>query len=356
MEDRELLIPFQKIYNWMEDEESKEIFLNRLSFVISRDYNYMYKIISKYVPDMAVLNDEAIPALLNQLPYDKDFYLYGAGEDALANLHYFVKDARFRGFCDQDKQKQKDGVEGYAVISPEAIIQTKDSSIVISTHRGLEAIKKYLISNGIDRTRIFIMSNYMFATQKEQYFNPSFMTFEDEEVFIDAGCCDMITSRRLKLHCKKLKRVYAFEPDKRNYEICKKIAQDEFDDGVVRVFCKGTWSENTTLYFEASNDGASHISDQGKDSIEVIKIDDVVDPFERVTFIKMDVEGSELESLKGAEQTIRRDKPKLAICIYHKAEDMYQLPLYIKELVPEYRLYLRHHSNGDGETVLYAMP
>ena len=125
---------------------------------------------------------------------------------------------------------------------------------------------------------------------------------------------------------------------------------------MVRVVCKGTWSENTTLYFEASNDGASHISDQGKDSIEVIKIDDVVDPFERVTFIKMDVEGSELESLKGAEQTIRRDKPKLAICIYHKAEDMYQLPLYIKELVPEYRLYLRHHSNGDGETVLYAMP
>ena len=145
MEDRELLISFQKIYNWMEDAESKEIFLSRLSFVISRDYNYMYKIISKYVPDMAALNDKAIPSLLKKLPYDKDFYLYGAGEDALANLHYFVKDARFRGFCDQDKQKQKDGVEGYAVISPEAIIQTKDSSIVISTHRGLEAIKKYLI-------------------------------------------------------------------------------------------------------------------------------------------------------------------------------------------------------------------
>ena len=48
MEDRELLISFQKIYNWMEDAESKEIFLSRLSFVISRDYNYMYKIISRY--------------------------------------------------------------------------------------------------------------------------------------------------------------------------------------------------------------------------------------------------------------------------------------------------------------------
>lgn len=71
--------------------------------------------------------------------------------------------------------------------------------------------------------------------------------------------------------------------------------------------------------------------------------------------IKMDVEGSELESLKGAKRTIQRDKPKLAICIYHKPEDMTEIPMFIKELVPEYRLYVRHHSNSDLETVLYAI-
>ena len=84
-------------------------------------------------------------------------------------------------------------------------------------------------------------------------------------------------------------------------------------------------------------------------------IDEAVDTNNRVTFIKMDIEGSELEALKGAQQTIQRDRPKLAICIYHKPEDMTDIPLYIKSLVPEYRLYVRHHSNRCSETVLYAV-
>ena len=69
----------------------------------------------------------------------------------------------------------------------------------------------------------------------------------------------------------------------------------------------------------------------------------------------MDIEGAELESLQGARKTIRRDRPKLAVCIYHKPEDMIEIPLYIKELVPEYKLYIRHHSNSGTETVLYAV-
>lgn len=69
----------------------------------------------------------------------------------------------------------------------------------------------------------------------------------------------------------------------------------------------------------------------------------------------MDIEGSELEALKGAVHTIQRDKPKLAICIYHKPEDMTEIPLYIKSLVPEYKFYVRHHSNCWTDTVLYAV-
>lgn len=344
------------IYDWLCDEESKEIFLNRVNFLVTNDYKYMHNIINKYVPDMAELNNKAIPKLLAELNSDKDIILYGAGEDARANLCYFVDDKRFKGFCDRSIEKQKKGVDGYPVISPEQLLKDEECNIVISTHRGYSEIRKYLISNGVSESRIYQMTPYMFAMQEEQYFNPNFMKFEEDgEVFVDAGCCDMGTSVKLSKHC-KVKSVYAFEPDIQNYDICKSVAESIFDTDVVKIFPKGTWGDTTVLKFDSSSDGASHISDEGDSSIEVMSIDEAINGKEKVTFIKMDVEGAELESLKGAKNTILKDKPKLAICIYHKAQDMIDLPIYIKSLVPEYKLYIRHHSNGEGETVLYAMP
>ena len=67
------------------------------------------------------------------------------------------------------------------------------------------------------------------------------------------------------------------------------------------------------------------------------------------------MDGAELESLKGVRHTIQRDKLQLAICIYHKPKDMTMIPLYIKELVSEYRLYVRQHSNHGCKTVLYVI-
>lgn len=354
MKLEDAIIELGKIYNWLSDEQSKEIYINRINFLITGNYEYMYHIIKKYVPDMAELNDKAIPQLLKSLPMEKKIILYGAGEDAKANLHYFANDTRFIGFCDGNVEKQKSGVQGYTCISPEKLLQDENCSIVISTHRGLDEIKHWLIAKGVNSNRIYEMTPYMFAMQEEQYFNTDFLQYAEEEVFVDAGCCDLGTSIKLSKHCRKLRKVYAFEPDLDNYHVCMK-KKDYFDDGVVELFQKGTWSERKTLYFNATADGSSHIVEQGEVSIEVMTIDEAVDSKEKVTFIKMDVEGSELESLKGAQNTIKKDKPKLAICIYHKPEDMITIPLYIKSLVPEYRLFLRHHSNGAGETVLYAV-
>jgi len=97
----------------------------------------------------------------------------------------------------------------------------------------------------------------------------------------------------------------------------------------------------------------SDICESGSTVIRTMPIDRVAR--EKVTFIKMDVEGAELESLMGAHDTILRDRPKLAVCIYHKYEDMVRIPLYIKSLAPDYRLYVRHYSNNASETVLYAV-
>jgi FkbM family methyltransferase len=74
----------------------------------------------------------------------------------------------------------------------------------------------------------------------------------------------------------------------------------------------------------------------------------------RVDFIKMDIEGSELSALRGAESTIRRWRPKLAISLYHRPEDFFSIPSWIDSLGIGYRLFLDHYSIHHEETVLYA--
>jgi FkbM family methyltransferase len=91
---------------------------------------------------------------------------------------------------------------------------------------------------------------------------------------------------------------------------------------------------------------------------ETVRIDDFVtgQGLDRVDFIKMDIEGAEPDALRGAAGTIRRFRPKLAISAYHSGSDLFELPLLIAGLLPDYQLYLDHYTIREQETVLYAVP
>ncbi|OUP06746.1 hypothetical protein B5F35_15100 [Anaeromassilibacillus sp. An200] len=180
------------------------------------------------------------------------------------------------------------------------------------------------------------------------------MLYEDEEVFLDVGSCNLRDSIYLRDHCRHVKKVYAFEPDLENYKVCERN-KETYQFPEVELLPFGAWSEDTTLHFSAVGSGTSCVNDNGEISVSVRAIDHVIPEEEQVTFIKMDIEGSELEALKGARHTIQRCKPKLAISLYHKPEDMTEIPLYIQSLVPEYKFYVRHHSNCYTETVFYAI-
>ena len=86
-----------------------------------------------------------------------------------------------------------------------------------------------------------------------------------------------------------------------------------------------------------------------------VVLDNCIPPETKITHIKMDIEGAELNALKGAKNIIQRDTPILAICVYHKIQDFVEIPNYILSLVPDYKLYLRHHNISGTETVLYAI-
>ena len=88
--------------------------------------------------------------------------------------------------------------------------------------------------------------------------------------------------------------------------------------------------------------------------VETVSIDEIIPENEAVRYIKMDIEGAEYEALLGAEKTIVREKPGLAVSIYHNAEDYYRLAELILRLVPEYKLAVRHHKDRHVDTVLYA--
>ena len=88
-----------------------------------------------------------------------------------------------------------------------------------------------------------------------------------------------------------------------------------------------------------------------------VRIDDVVQSLklDRVDFLKMDIEGAEGGALLGAQDTIRRFRPKLAISAYHRVGDLYVLPRLIRKLLPDYRLHLDHHTIHGEETLIYAV-
>jgi hypothetical protein len=112
---------------------------------------------------------------------------------------------------------------------------------------------------------------------------------------------------------------------------------------------------NSSLKIENARLGANFITDNTEDAekVMVYALDDYFKE-QQVSFIKADIESYEQDMLHGAEAVIKRDKPLLALCIYHNASDMYTIPLSIKELCGDYKLMIRQHSYRFDETVLYA--
>ncbi|MCL1967746.1 MAG: FkbM family methyltransferase [Fibromonadales bacterium] len=191
-----------------------------------------------------------------------------------------------------------------------------------------------------------------------QYFINDFFAYGKNEVFIDCGALDGDTVENfLRLPNMEYEQIIAFEPSAENF----KIMEEKFNNKKIILINAGVYSKDCELYFLEYRDG-SRVSETpigAKEEIKVkvkVKAIDNLQISKKVTFIKMDIEGAEIEALKGAKNTILRDKPRLAISIYHSDEDMLRIAEWVHATVPEYKLYCRHHSTYPSfcETILYA--
>ena len=333
------------------------------------------------------------------LETEKKVVIFGAGSvgTSLAHSLYNKLNGRFAAFCDTFKTGFSEKFQ-VPIISPEILVRDyKDAIIIIAIdleyndllfnqvidlgfpeenifqryggykfydidifkyhYEGYRWAYNFFeddISRKIilDRIRCYLFFMHMeHFPPKDQYFEKDIMEFSDTEVFIDGGCYTGDTIIEfIKRVNNSFSHIYGFEPDIENYEKAKtNLALINNID----IFNNGLWDKEDTLPFDSKGNGSSRIDNKGLTTVHLISLDSFLENKHIPTFIKMDIEGAEKQAILGAKNIIEKYRPRLAVCVYHKPEDIYELTKLINDM-NQYRFKLRHYSKSNIETVLYA--
>ena len=343
--------------------------------------------------------------------YGKNILIWGRGISALDSyIALKAKGANIMGFVDSFVDDKLQTYAGQTLYKADSLIQTPNLIIYIATHKHdyrmeiLEELAKYnnpeiLIGGWVlgpsiydlnetvpcidentfcidyvrrklsDEISLAVFDNmleyrrtndYEFLKRipldsDEQYYNKGIIKLNNDEIFIDGGGYNGSTSRSFARHTNnRYNRIIITEPDEIMYDVlCEYIRIWGLHD--VNLIKKGLWNTNTIVQFD--NDfysGSSHVTNCGGNLIDVVTVDMLLNG-DKVTFIKMDIEGAEREALEGSKDTICEHRPKLAISIYHKYDDLWVIPYRLMNEYPEYNFYIRQYGRGTNETVLYAV-
>lgn len=211
---------------------------------------------------------------------------------------------------------------------------------------------------GILNYKISLDNKYLMdiaSPAEEQYFDREIIKLSDNEVVCDCGSYNGDTLEKFVVASDgKYKKYIAIEADKEIYtELNNNIVTNGYKN--VQIYNVACWNEKTILKFQPAQ-FAGQISETGDITVFADALDNILIDQE-VTLLKMDIEGAEERALMGASTLIKKNKPILAICIYHRLEDFYKLPLMMKDLNQEYKLFIRHYTMMfPAETVCYAIP
>lgn len=332
----------------------------------------------------------------------RPFVLYGAGKMGRANAR-FCKENNIAVACFCDKNMQGKVLLDIPVYSPEQLKNSfKNPNIVICSVTFYDEIIKECLALGFKKENIVLdfpqqignlsmeqfishvegykwaydffeeeqskkiilskINNYLFHDEMERsssptYFEKDKIFLSGQEVFVDAGgyIGDTI-DEFLNVVGDKYKKVYSFEPDSKNREI---LLKKYGNNSKIEIIDKGLWNEVTTVQFVESGSVSSMVDEQGTVLVAMTSLDEFFKDYtsdQLPTYIKMDVEGAEENLILGAKNLIKNTRPKLAVSVYHKPEDLYRLTRLINELCPNYQMILRHYTNDFYDTVLYALP
>lgn len=173
---------------------------------------------------------------------------------------------------------------------------------------------------------------------------------QNDAVFLDVGCFDGDTTLEFIRRYPSYRSVHLFEPEPTQMDIIRTKLNGVRD---IHYHQCGASNKKDSLRFTSSGLW-SHLDDKGEIVVNVDTVDAVVR--EKTSFIKMDVEGHEYAALEGSRLHIINDHPVLAICAYHLVDDFWKLPELVFSIRSDYKLYMRHYTEGVLETVFYFIP
>lgn len=342
-----------QVYEHLVDDISRKIYLARVNFSVTGDWDYVTKLPMEYRNLSA-----DIVGFYRGLYADRGKkVIFGAGGNGKSLVKGF-KDLNFEAFIDNFAEDTVEEWSGLPIFRFEQYLSrfgTDYAKIIISIFDRVQcaAVFGQLIGAGINKEDIICIPAD-WRNNFSQYFDV--FTPRGNETFVDGGCFDGSTAFRFAGWCGRLgyRKIWSFEPDKNSYDLCKRTLSMLHK---CAVYPYGISDHNGTVSFcgNGKEDSRIVINDSLKDvtQIQTVTLDSFLEN-EDISFIKMDIEGAEYEALKGAAKIIAEQKPRLAISIYHKNEDIFSIPRLLLELREDYKFYLRHYSLITNETVLYA--
>lgn len=346
----QLIEEIQKIHDAFVDEESKEIYQGLYQSLLTGETKSITQSISNSFARR--MPNNFIDLLLQQKQAGKKLVIFCAGllgKHLLTNLQDVG--ISVDAISDNNSTIWESTIKGVPVISPQTLYHWHGNAfIVISTNITpyLRPIEQQLSNAGFLEGSDWI-STKIFG---EMYF-PDFLQFSLNEVFADCGAFngdESFTFANKTNH--NYRHIYLIEPEHRNMELCKQRLANLSKIEFIEACVMDTTGE---IGFSASLQQNSKVDLSSKNRVCAFYIDDKMQALPP-TYIKMDLEGFEYLALSGASKIIKKFKPKLAVSIYHKQEDIFELPALLLRLNPSYQLFLRHYSFCHIDTVLYAIP
>ena len=199
------------------------------------------------------------------------------------------------------------------------------------------------------------LSYASFRHPENQYFNQLTISSKRGKKFlyVDGGAYTGDTFLEL-CNLVDVNESYLFEPDSDNF--ANLVVNTRSSNNRVNCLPLGLSNGYEILSFSEGNGEGASIQDAGTSHIAVVALDELINNQILVDLIKLDVEGAELKALHGAKQLIRRSRPTLAISLYHRPQDLWELPLFLSSICEDYQFYIRQHYANSFDSVLYAIP